>query len=107
MISNKEIQAIDRQYFDVLETTAFYVVLRSRNTGHFWHLLEQHPGSHVTFLISHKHHEWNPYHPQANRPTIDDCCKYIKWHDRFHKQREKEKQSRRVNNDIPDTGHPS
>ena len=39
MITNSDISGIDRCYFEVLEATSFFIDLRSRNTGHFWHLL--------------------------------------------------------------------
>ena len=95
MITNSDISSIDRCYFEVLDATSFFIVLRSRNTGHFWHLLYTEANGHISFRISHKHHAHNDFHPQASAPSVSEACAYIKRHDAYHLRREKEKASRR------------
>ena len=95
MITNSDISSIDSCYFEVLDATSFFIVLRSRNTGHFWHLLYTEANGHITFRISHKHHAHNAFHPQASAPSVSEACAYIKRHDAYHLRREKEKASRR------------
>ena len=95
MITNSDISSIDRCYFEVLEATSFFIDLRSKNTGHFWHLLYTVANGHITFRISHKHHAHNAFHPQASAPSVSEACAYIKRHDAYHLRREKEKGRRR------------
>ena len=95
MITNPDIRGIDKCYFEVLDATSFFIDLRSRNTGHFWHLLYTEANGHITFRISHKHHAHNDFHPQASAPSVSEACAYIKRHDAYHLRREKEKASRR------------
>ena len=89
MITLKEIESIDTQYFNIIEVSAFFIVLQSRNTGHYWHLLRREPNNHISFFISHKHHISDPYHPQACRGSIKACCVYIKEHDKYHISRKR------------------
>ncbi len=95
MITSKDLRSIDRVYFDVIEVTPFYLVLRSKNTGHFWHLLEQDYRCFRSFKVFHKHHETDNYHPQTCKGSIGACCLYIKGHDAFHLKRTRWKKNRR------------
>ena len=96
MITPKELRSIDRSYFDVIEATPFYIVLRSKNTGHWWYLLEQEYSCFRSFYVSHKHHETDSYHPQTCRGSVEDCCLYIKGHDAYHLKRTRRKQLKRM-----------
>ena len=93
MISKHQINGIDKSYFSILEATPFYLVLQSKNTGHYWHLLESTAAGHISFRIQHKHHRTDPYHPQASARSIDAACQYIKRHDAFHQERKKLKET--------------
>ena len=95
MVKQTEIESIDREYFDIIEARDYVLVLRSRNTGHFWCLLEQEYNGHRFFQISHRHHAENPYHIQKSRPTIADCCEYIQSHDAYHLKKERRKEESR------------
>lgn len=96
MINQEDIIEIDREYFEIIGKKDFVLVLRSRNTGHYWSLLEQVYNGHRTFQICHKHKEAEPYHPQKNRPSIVSCCEYIRSHDAFYQEKEKRKKERRL-----------
>ena len=96
MIEIEEIQEIDEQYFLILARNPYCILLRSRNTGHYWHLLERLANGHRTFVISHRHNGTGPYHLQANRPSVASCCEYIRQHDDFHIERERRKKERRL-----------
>lgn len=97
MITNQDLKSIDTNYFDIIEVSTFYLVLRSKKTSHIWHLLEQEPNGHRSFFIAHKHHATDAYHPQTCRGSIDSCCKYIKEHDSYHFKREEYKTKKRQN----------
>ena len=96
MIGRTDLSAIDTDYFSIIGIKEYTLVLRSRNTGHDWYLLEQVYNGHRTFLIHHRHDATKPYHPQTNRPTIEACCEYIKGHDAFHLERTRKKTLRRL-----------
>lgn len=95
MIDNNDIASIDTEYFDIKEKRTYSLVLQSRNTGHYWYLLERVYNDHRSFLIYHKHVIAKAYHPQKSRPSISACCEYIKEHDSFHLERVKKKNERR------------
>lgn len=95
MITKADISTIDRGYFDIIETREYFLVLRSKNTGHCWYLLEQEANGHRTFQIKHRHNKTAPYHPQKNKVNIAACCEYIKDHDAFHLERARKKKEHR------------
>ena len=74
MIERLDFDEIDENYFLILAETQYYVVLQSRSTGHYWHLLERIANGHRTFQISHRHNPTDSYHLQTNKPSIRACC---------------------------------
>ena len=92
MIDSNDLAAIDAEYFDIKEIKEYTIVLQSKSTGHYWHLLEQEYNNKRSFLIHHKHSIAKPYHPQKNKPSISACCEYIKDHDAYHMERSKKKE---------------
>lgn len=95
MIDSTDMESIDKEHFKIVEKKEYTIVLRSKNTGHYWCLLEQEYNNHRTFRISHRHKESAPYHFQRNKPTVAECCDYIKNHDVFQLAKEHEKEERR------------
>ena len=87
VIINTDLKRVESEYFDIIEVKEYSIVLRSKNTGHYWYLLEQEANGHRTFKISHKHNQPDAYHFHRNKPTINACCEYIKSHDAFHLER--------------------
>lgn len=94
-ISKKELSAVDAMYFDVVEATPFYILLCSKNTGHYWHLLECDMNGHTSYRIYHKHKAQDSFHAQTSRPSIEAACRYIQGHDAFHIWRKKKKAQNR------------
>ena len=41
MIENTDVETVDTDYFDIISARDYTIVLRSKCTGHYWHLLEQ------------------------------------------------------------------
>lgn len=87
MITSADLSFIDLSYFNIKELTPFYIVLYSKTTGHYWHILEQDLLGGQSFYVSHKHHANDSYHPQTCRRSILACCQYIKSHDEYHLKR--------------------
>lgn len=105
MIERDDIIKIDRSYFEIVEIKDFVIVIRSRNTGHYWCLQEQMPNNSRSFLISHKHHQSNPYHRQKNRPTVEACCEYIRSHDFYQMEKDRRKEKNRMCRQIEKHGN--
>lgn len=83
MITKKEIQSIDRNYFDVIQATPYIITLRSRNCGHYWALeLEEYP-SFRHFKVYHKHHQWNEFHRHRDAGNLRRAIADIRSHDAF------------------------
>ncbi len=100
MIETEDINAIDQGYFELINISEYYITIQSRNTGHFWHLLERVANDHRTFVISHRHGGSGPYHLQQTRskPSIEACCDYIKDHDAYQARKDMAKEQRRQKN---------
>lgn len=96
MIDSNDLKAIDTEYFVVEGVKDYSIVLRSKNTGHYWYLLEQNYNGQRSFLIHHRHNTAKAYHLQKSRPFIHACCEYIKDHDAFHLERARKKKDRRL-----------
>ena len=94
MLNADDFQTIDLSYFDIMEATPFYLALRSKSTGHYWHLLEQDLTGSQTFYVSHKHHFQDSFHPQTCKRALEDCFQYIKGHDEYHLKRVRDKKAR-------------
>lgn len=100
MIDRIDIEAIDKEYFEITGKKEYTLVLRSRNTGHHWCLLEQVYNGRRFFKISHRHHPSDPFHRQKSRPSIESCCEYIRSHDAYHLERERKKEERRMHRRV-------
>lgn len=96
MIENTDVGTVDTDYFDIISARDYTIVLRSKCTGHYWHLLEQQANGHRTFSICHRHNPVDSYHPQTNRPSIAECCRYIIDHDAYHIERVRKQKERRL-----------
>ena len=55
MITKEEIKELEGNYFEVLQAGAFAITLKSKNTGHYWHLLEREYPSCRQFAFYPKH----------------------------------------------------
>ena len=99
MITIADISLIDTSYFEIVEVKDYTLTLRSKNTGHDRALLERIANGHRTFLISHRHHEKDPYHFQKIRGSADGgihaAIEYIMHHDEDYISRLREKELRR------------
>ena len=95
MLTADDLSAINPDYFQIIDSNRARIVIMSRNTGHYWCLLERLSNGCRSFQIQHRHGNSGPYHVQRNRPSIEDCCDYIIDHDFFHLERERAKREKR------------
>jgi len=82
MFSKNEL-AIDSKYFDIIDVSAFCVTLRSKNTGHYWHIENADGANYRSCNIFHRHNESDSYHLHGHSGTFNQCIIQIKEHDRF------------------------
>lgn len=80
---SKEELIIDSKYFDIIELSSFCVTLRSKNTGHYWHIENADGNNYRSCKIYHRHNTSDPYHLHGHAATFAGCISAIKEHDRF------------------------
>lgn len=87
MFTKEDFRKIDKKYFIILQKTAFYLDLKSKNTGHSWSIYSsQIDPLHRSLVIRHKHHDKDEYHPQLRYHPKDIVAaqKMIMAHDEWH-----------------------
>ena len=83
MITKEELNELKESYFEVLQAGAFAITLKSKNTGHFWHLLEREYPTFRHFVIYHKHNAADAYHAQGTACDLATAVSGIMSHDEF------------------------
>lgn len=100
MFEAKDFKKIDMKYFEIVSKTSYHIIIRSKNTKHYWDI------AYVAVTIDrpqiaifHKHKAEDAFHRQKNfNPrSVEDAQALIKDHDIFHLKREKEKRIKRRN----------
>ncbi len=95
MFSEKELN-IDPIYFEIINRNCFVVTLRSRNTGHYWHIVNcDETNYYPTCIIYHKHKTEDLYHLHGQRSTLDLCIKSIYSHDAYVLKKNKAKRNKK------------
>lgn len=83
MFNKSELRLIDESYFIILKVNSFCVTLRSKNTGHYWHIILQEYGRVRRFELWHRHGSEGEYHLHGHAGTIKRILMSIKQHDAF------------------------
>ncbi|MCM1432313.1 MAG: hypothetical protein NC125_12925 [Muribaculaceae bacterium] len=83
MITTEEIGLIDRKYFEVLQAGGFDICLQSKNTKHYWYIVEDVFPHFRHFKIYHKHNYGDAYHRHKDKPTLDEVIVEIMSHDAY------------------------
>lgn len=95
MFTTEEINKIPISYFHIINTSAFAVTLRSKNTGHDWHILYQESRILKHCVIYHRHKPTDSFHLQCTSPSLEEAIQVIQSHDTFHCQRKEAKKQKR------------
>ena len=82
MFTRKELN-IDSHYFEIIGCTGFCVTIRSRNTGHYWHIVNADGRNYRSCKIYHRHKSQGEYHLHGHAGTLAKCIADIKSHDIF------------------------
>ena len=93
MITVKELNSIDRNYFTVITEGCFGVTLQSNNTHHCWYIACEDLGYTQSFRIDHTHHAGTPMHIHGHGKTLKSCIRQIISHDEY--QLKKDAKNRR------------
>ena len=94
MYSKADISIITNRYFQIIKFHPNYCILKSKNTGHRWHISQSTDGY---FILLHKHHEKEDFHFQRGCVTVEDCMLEIAGHDDFQlRGRKPERYKRRT-----------
>lgn len=83
MFTRRDIDGIDTGYFEILQTSPFALTLRSRCTGHEWHLIVR-DNQWNACEIYHRHNASKPWHRQWGSKTLHNALAAIREHDTFH-----------------------
>lgn len=84
MFITKELKNIDRTYFHIIHAGCYSITLQSKNTKHYWHILQQEYPLFTSCKIWHKHKQTAPFHEQGNVPTLKQAMDKIREHDHYH-----------------------
>ncbi len=83
MITEKEKKMFDAGYFNILLINRFAVSVQSKNTGHFWHIIEEEYSTFRHFKLYHKHNRSDEFHRHRDRKNMAAVLEEIKGHDDF------------------------
>lgn len=110
MITQKDINSIDRSYFEVLGSNPYCITLRSKNTSHEWHLLYYEYLHRSLFRIYHRHSRNYPFHAHGHAANLPLALGLIKKHDSYfirktvaHKETVKQRRMKRRLEDLSTT----
>lgn len=80
MFSTNELNSVDRRYFIIYQLNPGIIILKSRNTQHYWRLLS--PSSNSSrCTIQHSHHGEYDYHEHGKAGSLKSAIHQIKSHD--------------------------
>ena len=82
MLTKEELRLIDG-YFTLLSSNACCVTIRSKCTGHEWHVIEQEYPYFRSFRILHRHNSRDAFHDHGHAGTFRKVLRAIKNHDAF------------------------
>ncbi len=86
MFTRADVEKIDKAYFQIISTSSYHIILKSKNTGHSWDIqCKELFSGRQSLVIHHKHVDSDPFHDQLHlHPrTVIDAQRLIKEHDLF------------------------
>ena len=85
MFKESELRLIEESYFKLLSCNPFCVTIRSRNTGHFWHIVVKEYKTYRSFEIWHRHGTGGEYHLHGHAGSFEKVLISIREHDEFQR----------------------
>jgi len=87
MFEKNEVNLLDCSYFEIIMTTGYHFVIKSKNTGHYWDVACKELFFGKRFLVVyHKHKLEDRFHIQKglHPRSILEAQQQIKEHDIYH-----------------------
>ncbi len=82
VFTTQDLIAFFDNYFERIAWESQCLVIRSKNTGHYWEII--HTGRNdVPYILFHKHKRWHNYHKQCNCLSVQSAIRKIKKHDDY------------------------
>ena len=100
MFSLQQTTSISRNYFKVIDVSAYYVYIQSKNTGHYWFISCETFSTFETITIYHKHKYEDPLHFQCRAASLKGAIFKIKDHDKYQMRRNEFKKKKRSINCV-------
>jgi len=83
MFNSKDMQKIDKVYFNVIRMSEYDIEIQSENTGHVWLLHSTENEDNGNCIIFHKHNKKHPYHRHGSAGSMATAVRNIKSHDKW------------------------
>lgn len=83
MINAEELGLIESDYFNKIGTSGFSITIQSKNTHHYWHIVEESFSHFRHFKVYHKHKPEDEYHRHPDKGSLKEVITEIQSHDRF------------------------
>ena len=87
MFSKADVNSLDIGYFELLGTSPYAITLRSRCTGHEWHILHTQGEGWQSCRIYHRHHHYDIWHFHGGKSTLEQAINAIVVHDAYQQRK--------------------
>lgn len=81
MFDEKQISALDPNYFNIILKDDYDVTIQSKCTGHVWYIHCCEYPNPASCVVFHKHKMSHPYHQHSRASSLRRAVKDIKAHD--------------------------
>lgn len=76
MFNEKDIQMLDKSYFNIVLTGEYDVTVQSKNTGHFWYILNLEIPGEDACVIFHKRKQWQNWSGEISSMYVRETGHY-------------------------------
>lgn len=83
MFHERDMQVLDKTYFNIILVGDYDVTIQSKNSGHFWYIHNPEYMGDNACVIFHKHKASYPYHQHGKARNLRQAISKIKGHDVF------------------------
>ncbi len=85
MFTNKDFEElIDKNYFVIISQNSYEIELQSKNTKHFWSLLNREYNNISSIVVYSSHYSDGDYHLHCHAINLEQAILFIKNNDRFY-----------------------
>lgn len=81
MFDVKDLECLDPEYFNIIMANEYDVTVKSRNTGHCWHVHCTGVPGNMACIFVHKYKYNYPYHQHGHSNSLWQAIRSIQSHD--------------------------